>query len=319
MHKFFLSKFSPGLIKECEYRASLTSGSFQGKRLLSLRTLLECYGMKDEVHVYNSSITLPFLILVAKILKIPLIFYCHEPAKEHRFKHYSLVALCKTYIVELLNYFCIVLATKTYVMSPYGYQLISRSLIFSFVKSKIYQTRILMPAAPKLVERSELKTVLLFGQLNNTKTPYWVDDFVNNSKFLQDGGRLRILTASSMHQFLEDLQASFPKRLEIMRHHKLSDRTIMENIQASIATIHLHHCVCQSGAMVESLRNGVPTVTLSDPGFKQFYSSRHMVMIEKYDFRSLDTAINTIVENLDVYQTGSLRYYEDNFKLLKDY
>lgn len=319
MPKFFLSKFSPGLVKECQYRASLLSGSFQGSRLLTISTLVECIGSRDEVHVYNSSVTLPILVLVARFLKIPLIFYCHEPAKEQRFKHYNFIALCKTYIVELLNSLCILLATKTYVMSPYGYELISRGLFFSFVKNKVYQTRILMPVAPRLVDKSEVDTVLLFGQLNNTKTPYWVTDFVNHSKFLQDGGRLRILTASSMHQFLEELQVSFPGRLEVIRHEKLSDITIMENIQASVATIHLHHCVCQSGAMVESLRNGVPPVTLSDPGFKQFYGERHMVMIDKYDVQSLDAAINKIVENVDEYQAGAFRYYRENFKILGDH
>ena len=291
------------------------SASFDADILLTMRSLFLC-SRYDEIHIYNAYLFTPFHIFLARLLGCHVVFYSHEPAKKGKYKSYGFQGAVKSTAVELINKLSIMLAHKSFVFSPYALKLTQDSILLKLFSNKIYETRLLMPD-PVVKNSSAVEpTVLFFGQLNKTKTPYWVTDFVQNSKFLQSGGKLKILTGSLEYDFLDVLQRENPSKFEIERVQNLSDEKIECEIQKVIVTVHLHHCVCQSGAMVESYRNRVPIITLEAPGFSQFYDPDCMAMISAYSAEDLDNAISKMVDLGSNGRENAYQFYKKNFQTL---
>ena len=296
MKKIFLSKHNIALVKECIFLAEVIAGKYDVGAQLTRDTIARCR-KTCEIHIYNTSIATPWYLFLARIYGVRTVFYCHEPNKLDIFKFYRGFTLIKHFLIKYINFLSIILCNECVCLSQFGLQ---RALTYPFMKSYSCKFRVQNIKLPKINKNSSVEkrfNILVFGQLNGTKQPYWIKDFLLHSKVLGGGIKLNVVTASKEFLFLEKLEAEYPNIFSISRFDCLSDEMISFYLSSSFASIHLHHCVTQSGAFVESLRHGVPSVCLNTEGFSQFYEAEIMELLDEYSYSKLDAAIDNLFYN----------------------
>jgi len=312
MKKIFLSKYSIALEKECRYLAKLINADFNIGIQLNRRSLSQCKS-KCEVHIYNTSIATPWYLFWAKIYDLKTIFYCHEPNKKDIFKYYKGSAIAKHIVVKWINFVSIILSSETILLSAYGLKRAQQYPLMNRYSAKLKVQNIQLPKISMRKSNLQRNIILVFGQLNATKQPYWIRDYVKYSNFLRGKVKLVIVTASNEFDYLEKLQGDNPPKFSIIRSDKLTDEMISKYLDVSFATIHLHHCVTQSGAVVESLRHGVPVVCLNTSGFNQFYSKGIMELIDEYNYTDLDSSIKQLSHSQLMRREKCFEFFQRNF------
>ena len=312
MKKIFLSKHNIALVKECIFLAEVIAGKYDVGAQLTRDTIARCR-KTCEIHIYNTSIATPWYLFLARIYGVRTVFYCHEPNKLDIFKFYRGFTLIKHFLIKYINFLSIILCNECVCLSQFGLQ---RALTYPFMKSYSCKFRVQNIKLPKINKNSSVEkrfNILVFGQLNGTKQPYWIKDFLLHSKVLGGGIKLNVVTASKEFPFLEKLGVEYSEIFSISRFDNLSDETISMYLNSSFASIHLHHCVTQSGAFVESLRHGVPSVCLNTDGFNQFYEAEIMELLDEYSYPKLDAAIGTLFNNQIERREKCLRVFDRNF------
>lgn len=312
MKKIFLSKHNLALVKECIFLAEVIAGKYDVGAQLTRDTIARCR-KTCEIHIYNTSIGTPWYLFLARIYGVRTVFYCHEPNKLDIFKFYRGFTLIKHFLIKYINFLSIILCNECVCLSQFGLQ---RALTYPFMKSYSCKFRVQNIKLPKItIQPSNEKNfnILVFGQLNATKKPYWIEDFLMNSMVLGGAIKLNVVTASKEFPFLEKLGVEYSEIFSISRFDNLSDETISMYLNNSFASIHLHHCVTQSGAFVESLRHGVPSVCLNTDGFNQFYEAEIMELLDEYSYPKLDAAISTLFNNQIERREKCLRVFDRNF------
>ena len=308
----WLPKYNIGLVKEfrtLQKMVSLNSGhqtrEFMGSHVALIVFMEKMQLRRNDLNllVYNISRYSWAVLIFAKLLRVNIIQFLHEPGMADKL-NYGYLRAFKICVLELLVYLSVIFSNQLVTFSPQA-----RKISRKQFPSKLIHEVTLLPylSIPIQSDKIDKKYPLIFvGTIHPAKN---FSIFMSLANQIYEQTNLKSCVISKSKSFLEKGGYLNAGCLDVITKDIVHDETIEEGLISSSVLFKLDRNMMQSGLLAQAMYFSVTALISDIDGFRQDYNENFHIISSDKD----PNLTKTILRILHVHERSNI----DNFLIKK--